>query len=97
MFVLFLTNMTTKSTFPVAYQLPLRPALPCIYGPLEYREERELYERIDGILCTSGIEDEYVSAAFAESGCDWSSPTANAAGRFALYASIGLRLSLIHI
>lgn len=95
MFVLFLTNMTTKSTFPVAYQLPLRPALPCIYGPLEYREERELYERIDGILRTSGIEDEYVSAAFAESGCDWSSPTANAAGRFALYASTGLRCAVV--
>lgn len=94
MFVLFLTNMTAKSTFPVAYQFPLRPALPCIYGPLEYREERELFERIDAILHTSGIENEYVSAAFSESGCDWSGATANAINRFARYASIGLRCAV---
>lgn len=91
MFVLFLTNMTTKSSSPVAYQLPFRPALPCIYGPLEYREERELFERIDGILRTAGIEGEYVSAAFAESDSDWSRATADAIDRFARYASIGLR------
>ncbi len=94
MFVLFLTNMTTKTTSPVAYQFPLRPALPCIYGPLEYREERELYERIDGILNTSGIEHEYVSAAFAQAGHDWSKATANSINRFALYASIGLRCGI---
>ena len=94
MFVLFLTNMTANTTSPVAYQFPLRPALPCIYGPLEYREERDLYERIDGILNTSGIEREYVSAAFGQSGHDWSKATANAINRFALYASIGLRCGI---
>jgi len=30
-----------------AYQPALRPALPCVYGPLEYREQRALFERID--------------------------------------------------
>ena len=95
MFVLFLTNMTTKTTSPVAYQFPLRPALPCIYGPLEYREARDLFERIDGILHTSGIEHEYVSAAFAESGHDWPKATANSINRFAHYASIGLRCAIV--
>lgn len=94
MFVLFLTNMTTKTTSPVAYQFPLRPALPCIYGPLEYREERDLFERIDAILHASGIEHEYVSAAFAQSDCDWSEATANSINRFAHYASIGLRCAV---
>ena len=57
MFVLFLTNRTiAKSISPIANQLPLRPALPCIYGPLEYRVEREIYERIDDLLLTTGIE-----------------------------------------
>ena len=69
MFVLFLTNMTaTKTTSPVAYQFPLRPALPCIYGPVEYRDERDLYERIDALLHSSGIEREYIAAAFSQSG-----------------------------
>ncbi len=95
MFVLFLTNMTAiQSTTPVAYQFPLRPALPCIYGPQEYRDERDLYERVDGILHTSGIEREYVSAAFAEPGRDWSKAKAKAINQFALYASIGLRCAV---
>ncbi len=94
MFVLFLTNMTAKTTSPVAYQFPLRPVLPCIYGPQEYREERDLYERIDGILHSAGLEDEYVSAAFAGSGRDWSKATAKAINQFALYASIGLRCAI---
>ena len=95
MFVLFLTNMTTtKATSPVAYQFPLRPALPCIYGPLEYREERDLYERLDHLLCTTGIEAQYLAAAFAESGRDWSQATRKSIDRFALFASIGLRCAI---
>ena len=95
MFVLFLTNMTaTKTTSPVAYQFPLRPALPCIYGPVEYREERDLYERIDALLHSSGIEREYVAAAFTQSGRDWSKATAAATDKFAMYASIGLRCAV---
>lgn len=86
--------MTPDTTSSVAYQFPLRPALPCIYGPLEYREERDLYERIDAILHTSGIENEYISAAFAQSGRDWAKATANAVNRYALYASIGLRCGI---
>ena len=95
MFVLFLTNMTAnQSPTPVAYQLLLRPALPSIYGPQEYRDERDLYERVDGILHTSGMEREYVSAALAASGRDWSKATAQARDQFALYASIGLRCAV---
>lgn len=92
MFVLFLTNTTvTKTTPSIAYQFPLRPELPCIYGPLEFREERDLYERVDTLLRTTGIEDEYIAAAFAQSGHDWSKATGKSIDRFALYASIGLR------
>lgn len=94
MLVLLLTNMTANPASPVAYQFPLRPALPCIYGPVEFREERDLYERIDAILHSSGIEREYVSSAFAGAGRDWSTATANATDRFAHYASIGLRCAV---
>ena len=95
MFVLFLTNMTTtKTTSPGAYQFPLRPALPCIYGPVEYRDERDLYERIDALLHSSGIEREYIAAAFSQSGRDWSKATPDAINRHALYASIGLRCAV---
>jgi hypothetical protein len=29
------------------YQPALRPALPCVYGPIDYREQRFLFQRID--------------------------------------------------
>ena len=92
---LFLTNMDTiKPTPPVAYQIPLRPALPNIYGPVEYRDERDLYERIDGLLHSTGIEGEYIAAAFAQSGRDWATATSAAIDRFGLYATIGLRCAV---
>lgn len=95
MFVLFLTNMTaTKTTTPAAYQFALRPELPCIFGPMEYREERELYERIDAVLHTSGIEREYIDAAFEQSGRDWSKATRKSIDKQAHYASIGLRCAI---
>lgn len=40
----------------ITYQPALRQALPNIYGPLEYREERAMYERIDHLLSVSGIK-----------------------------------------
>ena len=87
--------MTAANPSPsVSYQCPLRPALPCIYGPVEYRAERDLYERIDRLLHSTGIEQGCISAAFAQSGRDWSTATPAAIGRFGRYASIGLRCAV---
>ena len=52
------------------YQPALRPALPCVYGPADYREQRALYEHIDAILTASGIEQEFIDIAFSERGID---------------------------
>ena len=91
----FLTYMTAAHPSPpVSYQCPLRPALPCIYGPLEFRQERDLYQRIDRLLHSTGIEQACITAAFAQSGRDWSSATPAAIGRFGRYASIGLRCAV---
>jgi len=38
------------------FQLPLRPALPNVYGPLDYRELRAILIRIDHLLRHSGVE-----------------------------------------
>jgi hypothetical protein len=42
-------------------QLPLRPALPTVYGPLCYREKVTTFKRIDSLLQQSGIETELVA------------------------------------
>lgn len=52
------------------YQPALRPALPCVYGPADYREQRALYEQIDAILTASGIEEEFIDIVFSERGID---------------------------
>jgi hypothetical protein len=48
------------------YQPALRPALPCIYGPVDYRDLRALFERIDRILSTSGLEQEFINLALED-------------------------------
>ena len=51
----------TKLTLPtsdmnLALQLTLRPALPNVYGPLDYREQRAMFERMDEILNHSDLD-----------------------------------------
>jgi hypothetical protein len=50
------------------YQPSLRPELPQIFGPKEYRDERELFIRIDEILTTSGLENEFINLAMEHRG-----------------------------
>lgn len=40
----------------ITFQQPLRPALPNIYGPVDYREQRKLYLRMDEMLRQSDVE-----------------------------------------
>ena len=46
---------------PFTYQPALRPALPCVYGPIDYREQRSLFQRIDSTLSASGLEEEFIT------------------------------------
>jgi len=48
----------TMSSF--TYQPQLRPALALVQGPKEYREERDLFIRIDDILTRSGLEHRFI-------------------------------------
>lgn len=50
----------------LALQLPLRPALPNVYGPLDYREQRAIFERIDQILNQSTLDITWVMEWLAE-------------------------------
>lgn len=78
----------------ITYQPALRQALPNIYGPLEYREERAMYERIDHILNISGIEQEFVRLSLAEHGIDPAAASAKRLERFANYSVLALRANI---
>lgn len=45
----------------ISYQPFLRPALPEVDGCKEYREERQLFIRIDELLRTFGLENDFIA------------------------------------
>ncbi len=78
----------------IAYQPPLRPALPCVYGPLEYREERTRFESIDKILRVSGLEDEFVKLALGGRHEDPSLLSTRRLASFTRYSILALRSNI---
>lgn len=76
------------------YQPALRPALPCVYGPLDYRESRSLFQRIDSILSASGLEEEFITLTLTERGIDTHCATAVRLERFAKYSVLALRTNI---
>jgi hypothetical protein len=77
-----------------SYQPALRPALPCVYGPLDYREQRALFQRIDSILSASGLEEEFITLMLTERGIDIHSVTAAYLDRLAKYSVLALRTNI---
>lgn len=78
----------------IAFQPALRPALPVIYGPLDYREQRALIERMDDILAASGLDGEFLAAAIADQGRDLSKHSAKQNARFARFSALCLRANV---
>lgn len=86
------TNVRTVFTF--TYQPALRPALPHVYGPLDYREQRALFERIDSILAVSGLEEDFINLALADRGIDPAATSATRLARFARLSVLALRSNI---
>lgn len=78
----------------LTYQPALRPALPCVYGPLDYREQRSIFQRVDNILSTSGLEEQFITLTLSERKIDPRSATAARLERFAKYSVLALRTNI---
>ena len=89
------TKFRTVTTF--TYQPALRPALPCTYGPLDYRELRALFIRIDGILSASGLERDFLNLALADRKIDTAATSAKRLARFARFSLLALRANIARI
>ena len=76
------------------YQPALRSALPCVYGPLDYREQRAVFQRIDSVLSVSGLEEQFITLTLAEREIDTPSSTAARLERFAKYSVLALRTNI---
>ena len=91
-------NKTTDRTAPIlAYQPGLRPALPCVYGPVEFREFRDQLVTIDGMLHEGGIEAAFVRAAAAEHAPVLAQAGAKAWARFAQTSALALRCNVARV
>ena len=80
--------------FTFTYQPALRPALPCVYGPLNYREQRALFERIDLILSASGLEQDFIHLALADQKIDTDATSAKRLESFARFSVLALRSNI---
>ena len=78
----------------VAYQPALRPALPCVYGPVEFRDFRAQLMTIDGLLVAGDCEETFVRLALAENAAAWAEATPRQLGRFALTSVLALRCNV---
>ena len=77
-----------------SYQTVLRPALPYVYGLLDYREQRSLFQRIDTILTASSLEEEVIKLTIAEREINTRNATAARLERFAKYSVLALRSNI---
>ena len=78
----------------IAFQPALRPALPTVYGPLDYREQRDLIVRIDRILSEAKLDDAFLQAAIRDQGIDIAKRSAKQNGRFARFSALCLRANV---
>ena len=76
------------------YQPFLRPDLPQVFGPKEYREERALFIRIDEILIASGLEDEFITLAMEYHGLDLAKSSARQTENFCRNSVLALRSNI---
>ena len=75
----------------------LRPALPCIYGPVEFRDYRARLETIDRLLLEGGIEAGFIQAAVAENAAEWADAGAAQLQRFARQSVLALRCNVARV
>ena len=94
-YVFGVNNKTTARTTPtIAWQPALRPALPCIYGPVEFRKFRDQLVTIDQMLVEGGVESAFIQRALAENIADWEAASAKQLRRLARQSVLALRCNL---
>gem|GEM_PF-1954393 len=78
----------------ITYQPFLRPALPEVNGCKEYREERQLFIRIDELLHTSGLENDFIELCLQHRGEDLEKTSAKRLASIARHSVLALRSNI---
>lgn len=88
---------TARTTPIVAYQPALRPALPCVYGPVDFRDYRDRLVTIDRMLVEGGVEATFIQLALAENATEWETASAPQLQRFARQSVLALRCNVARV
>jgi hypothetical protein len=78
----------------ITYQPFLRPALPQVNGCKEYREERQLFIRIDQLLHISGLESDFIELCLEHHGVDLKESSARRIEIFSRHCVLALRSNI---
>jgi len=88
----------TERTAPIiVYQPALRPALPCVYGPVDFRDYRDRLVTIDRMLVDGGVEAAFIQAAVAEDAAEWANASAAQLQQFARQSVLALRCNVARV
>ncbi len=94
------SDVGVKQTAPsrtapsIVYQPALRPALPCVYGPVEFREFRDQLVNLDGMLVAGGLEADFIRFALEENATVWAEASAKQLQRFVRTSMLALRCNV---
>ena len=78
----------------IAFQPALRPALPCVYGPIEFHRQRAFFQRMDEIINEAKLEEEFITLAVKEHGVDLAKVSGKKVERFARYSGLAFRCNM---
>jgi hypothetical protein len=90
-------NATPRTAPTIVYQPALRPALPCVYGPVDFRDYRDRLVTIDQMLLEGGVEAVFIQAAVAENSAEWAAASASQLQRFARHSVLALRCNVARL
>jgi len=78
----------------LAFQPAFRPALPCVYGSLDYQNLRDIFVRVDGILSESKLDAEFLALAILDQKIELEKMSAKELERFARFTALALRSNI---
>jgi hypothetical protein len=78
----------------ISFQPDLRPELPLVDGPKEYREQRALFLRIEDLLSQTGLEREFITLSMAHRKIDLSQCSAAEAQSLSKSCTLALRSNI---
>jgi len=91
------TNTTPQTGPIIIYQPALRPALPCVYGPVDFHNYCDQLVTIDQMLLAGDVEAAFIQAAVAQNSAEWAAASAAQRQSFARQSALALRCNVARL